>query len=111
MDQCPELGNTCSSALGMVRIGMSAMSGGLTLSSRPHVSSVGAVSLCMTAHGIGLSEDAMAAFIAANAALPYIRRAAAGVRGAVARVQRSPISSSVTRDGPYTIDLRKSPSR
>ena len=51
--QCPQLGNTWSSALGMVRIGISAMSSGLTRSSRPHVSSVGAATLCITAHGIG----------------------------------------------------------
>ena len=101
----------CSSAFGMVRIGMSAMSGGLTLSSRPQVSSVGAASLCITAHGSGRSEASIAAVIAANAALPYMRRAAASVSGSVASCQRSSISSSVTRAWSYTIDLSQSTSR
>ena len=35
--QCPQLGNTCTSTLGIVRIGSNAMSTGLTRSSRPHV--------------------------------------------------------------------------
>jgi hypothetical protein len=40
--QCPQFGNTCSSACGITRIGSSAMSSGLTRSSRPQVISVGA---------------------------------------------------------------------
>src|SRR5699024_10259325 len=42
MVQCPQLGNTCSSALGMSRIGKIAESTGLTRSSRPQVIRVGA---------------------------------------------------------------------
>src|SRR5699024_12161809 len=41
--QCPQLGNTCSSALGMSRIGRIAESTGLTRSSRPQVIRVGAL--------------------------------------------------------------------
>src|ERR1700712_5880116 len=89
--QCPQLGNTCNSALGMVRIGMIAMSSGLTLSSRPHVNRVGAATLCITAHGIGRSVALIAAIIAAYAVLPYIRRAEAKVSGSVANCQRSSI--------------------
>ena len=43
--QWPQLGKTCSSAFGMVRIGSSAMSRGLTRSSRPHVNNVGSCHL------------------------------------------------------------------
>lgn len=55
--QCPQFGNTCNSALGMVRIGISAMSSGLTRSSRPQVNSVGAATLCISDHGIGMSAS------------------------------------------------------
>ncbi len=73
----------------MVRIGINAMSSGLTRSSRPHVNSVGADTLCIRAQGMGRSDAAIEAIIAANAAFPYIRRAAASVSGSVASVQRS----------------------
>ena len=82
----------------MVRIGISAISSGLTRSSRPQVSSVGADTLCIRAQGMGRSDEAIDASIAANAAFPYMRRAAANVSGSVASVQRSSISSSVTSD-------------
>jgi hypothetical protein len=40
----------------------------------------------------------IAAFIAANAALPYMRRETPGVTGSAASCQGSSMSSSVTRD-------------
>ena len=59
----------------MVRIGMSAMSGGLTRSSRPHVSRVGALTLCMTAQGSGRSDALITAFIGERLTTQVLRRA------------------------------------
>ncbi|KAF0966339.1 hypothetical protein MLGJGCBP_00528 [Rhodococcus sp. T7] len=87
------------------------MSSGLTRSSRPHVSSVGAVTLCSWAQ-YGVASDASAALApASNAALLYILRALARVSGSVACVQRSSISSSVTMAGSNTIECNHAISR
>src|SRR6185312_11224503 len=87
------------------------MSSGLTRSSRPQVRSVGAVTLCIIAQGIGASDARIAAIICPNAALPYIRRALSSVCGSVASAQRSSINASVTSPGLYTIDCNQSMSR
>jgi hypothetical protein len=72
---------------------------------------VGAATLCICAHGNGTSELRMNVIIWANAAFPYIRRAAASVSESVASCQRSSISSSVTNSGSYTIEYSQSTSR
>src|SRR6202012_2324686 len=61
--QWPQLGNTCNSALGMVRIGSSAISSGLTRSSRPQVINVGDWTRYIAAHGCGPFDDSMAFII------------------------------------------------
>src|SRR5699024_2131853 len=72
--QCPQLGNTCSSTSGIVRIGTIDMSIGVTRSSRPQVISVLARILCSIAHCGAVSAWAAAAAPAAMAALPYTPR-------------------------------------
>lgn len=73
------------------------MSGGLTRSSRPQVSSVGQEILCIIAQYGGMSAVAMNCCCISKDAEPYIVLAVAKASGFIATSQRSLMSSSVTR--------------
>ncbi len=78
--QCPQFGNTCSSALGMVRISISAISSRLAIIASPRQQRR-AATLCMVDSGSGSRRCASFPSSPRGRHLPYMRRAAASVFG------------------------------
>lgn len=97
--QWPQLGNTCSSALGISRSGIAAMSSGHCRSSNPHVSKVGHCTLCSIDQYGGVADWARNCCCSANASALYIAFIVCSASAWFAACQRSSIRSSVTSFG------------